>query len=131
MVHTFAVLNATESDASTLATCFFDAFLDAAHPQSPFYQQMFPRTPSVHAFYETSFVEQMRRQPDAVFLKVIDTSANGKIAGFIKWTPPGAEESFWSDPGPDVDPELMGAFFGAMEANRAKLMERRRHWCKY
>ena len=126
----FKVMNATLQDASAMATCFFDAFVKEPQPQAQFYGTMFPNTPSVHNFFETSLSEQMRREPNAIFLKAVDTNANDKMAGFIKWTPPVSPDSYWSDYGEDQDAELCDAFFGAMAENRQKLMGDTPHWCK-
>ncbi|KAI9652244.1 MAG: hypothetical protein M1831_007092 [Alyxoria varia] len=177
-------------DAPTLTRIFFSGFHQVPHAQGQFYAAAFPETPGVRRFFEHSLAEQMNREPDAVFLKVVDTSAaataadgdgdgdgegagtapaavssrdakanalreaeaeaagaagagavvdgmeesieeegeDGKVVGFIKWTPPGSAESFWADYGEGQDERLCDAFFGAMGENREKLMGGRRHW---
>lgn len=124
------ISNATGTDASEMATCLFDAFSEADHPQSSFFDQVFPRKPSVHAFLESSLAEQMRREKGTVFLKAVDTSAENKIVGFVKWVPPGQTDGYWSEYGSDQDAALCDAFFGAMAEHREDIMGQRPHWCK-
>ena len=131
MTGRFRIVEATQADAPAMATCWFDAFLKVEHPQARFYGQMFPRTSSVHKFFESSLSQQMTREKNAVFLKALDTHpTEDELVGFVKWTPPGNPESFWEDYSADQDGPLCDAFFGAMAENRSRLMGGRPHWCK-
>lgn len=114
-----------------MTSCYFDAFIKGPQPEAKIYAQMFPDTPSVHKFFETSLAGQMQYEPNSVFLKAVDTNANDKMVGFIKWTPPGSPTSSWSAYGEDQDAALCNAFLGAMTENRAKLMGDRPHWCTF
>ena len=59
----------------------------------------------------------------------LEEGEGGEVVGFVKWTPPGSTESFWTDYGDGQDERLCDAFFAAMGENREKLMGGRPHWC--
>ena len=124
----YKIAKASEEDAPSIATCWFDAFLNTTHPQKAFYEHMLPNTPNVHRFFSDSIAEQMRREHSSVFLKAL--GPDGQLVGFAIWTAPGVGELYWADYAEESDAMLCDALFGAMAQHRGKLMGKRRHWCK-
>ena len=124
------VLRATQEDIEGIASCCMNAFIRAPYTQAPFFAKMLTNSQSTHQFFFESLGEQMRRQPKAVFLKVVNVNEPETLAGFVKWTPPDCEDSYWADAAPGADEELSNAFFGGMAENRASLMGERPHWCE-
>ena len=66
---------------------------------------------------------------------VEDTQNGNKIVAWSRWMVPqsdGNQERKWPElNADDYDMDVVGAFFGGMEENRAKLLEKRPHWCKF
>lgn len=110
MTPSFKLQPCTESDASDMATCWINAFHHNNHPQVEFYAKMFPDTANVQGFFTRSLAEQMRRESRTVFLKTVDINADNNMAGWVKWTPPNSEDSYWEDFTEEMDAGLCGAF---------------------
>ena len=132
----FRVVPATVADAPAMATNYFESFHSQAFPQWKLFDTLFPNTPSVHAWYERAWTNQMQREPWSVFLKVVDTDdvdgshPDGKLVGLAKWRPPGSPGADWGDFEEPMDIGLCNALFGAMAENKARLMEGRPYWCE-
>ena len=65
-------------------------------------------------------------------LQVVDQRAD-RVVALSRWQlpqPDGNQERKWPEMKEDeYDMEVVGAFFGGMEANRAEVMGKRPHWC--
>lgn len=129
MAPAFELVGATESDAAAIATCLFEAYNYEPQPQAKFYAHMMPHTPATHKFITDLMMEQMRAERSSLFVKAVDSNADEKLAGFIKWTPPGSPKTHGPDPPEDIDEELLKTLQSNGAEYKAKLMGDRPYWC--
>lgn len=109
---------------------FFRAFTE------PFWVYFMPDVPSMRAFFAESWEKGLQNSQDRVFVAVDSQDGGGKAVAFSRWQVPQADgntdhHASWADVTPgDWDMELVEAFFGGMDRNRERLMEKRPHWCR-
>jgi len=116
-----SLLPAEPSDLHTLIDIYFAAF------QNPLALAAFPDVPSVRKWW-TDAIESEMKDPNALFLKVVD---GDEIIAAAKWNSPvenKPEEPLpeWPDGG---DKEVAQSFFSRLAEMHHKLMGNRPHWC--
>jgi len=122
----------TPADASTMSSLFFESF------NAPFFRYAWPPTESGRKWWVEAWSIGYKDDTCRTFI-VFDSSIKtehepeGKPVAFTRWVIPqqdGNLDRAWPALLEEWDEELMGAFFGGMQRNRAELMGRRPHWSK-
>jgi len=117
---------ALKSDLDGLVEVFYRSF------NAPFWQHLFADNPENRQWWHESWVMSLENPQDRSFVAE-DTSRENKIVAFSRWMVPqsdGSAERPWPPLREDAwDMDLMGAFFGGMDANHEELMHGRPHWC--
>ncbi|KAI9736230.1 MAG: hypothetical protein M1834_001116 [Cirrosporium novae-zelandiae] len=111
------LLPASLEDVPILTSIYFSAFQDALA------LALFPRTEGVRLWWESHLDEEMRNEPEARFLKVIDLNTK-EIIAFAKWVLPSQETRADETPSwpEDSNNELCNEFFGNLAKAHADIM---------
>lgn len=126
-----------QDDIPALARIFLASF------SSEFDRRIFPNTPSVKAWWDTTNLDAFLHDPTVHFMKAVDPSAKrneGQIVAYAKWVIPELTpgdnnlKNKIEHPGPqwpaDSDGALCDIFFAHMAQSRESLMRDRPHYCK-
>lgn len=130
----FEVQTASPGDSPNITEAFFSTFSDE------FNRTMFPPTPEVRAWLESTLLEVNLANKHEFLLKVTDQSNADMVVAFAKWIRPvasaDADQDRHENPAPakwpvGSDTNLCDMFFGTMAKHHEELMEDRPHYCKF
>ncbi|GJP87118.1 hypothetical protein AnigIFM59636_008901 [Aspergillus niger] len=109
---------ATLEDLPALTDLWYNAFTTESM------RTIWPDTPGVRQWWHEANEHDMRHKPGEKFLKVVDTSQNGRIVAYAKWSLQTAEErgARWPAWHPDMNPVHNDAFLKQLETYRAALV---------
>jgi hypothetical protein len=123
---TFLIQPLLASDVPACVQMYFDSFQNA-HSLA-----CWPRLPSVRAFWEAMFRDEMG-DPKCHFIKAVDL-ASGDLATFCKRVEPkpGVFLDLTLPEWPaEANADLCNETFGMWAAQHRELMQDRGHWCTY
>ncbi|PYH49800.1 acyl-CoA N-acyltransferase [Aspergillus saccharolyticus JOP 1030-1] len=105
---------ATVEDLPEITDLWYNAF-------SPSMLFLWPDTPGVREWWNEANRHDMLHKPKSKYLKVIDTTQNGRIVAYAKWSFETAKERGprWPAWHPDMDAATMDRFLLHLETNRA------------
>jgi hypothetical protein len=143
----FAIRPATKADVPAITDCFLKSMYQSERHavielyqligsgfNAPFWQYTWPDDSKSRKWLNEAWTIGIDNPTDRTFV-VEDTQNGNKIVAWSRWMLPqsdGNQERKWPDVNPDdYDMDVLGAFFGGMEENRAVLMEKRPHWCEF
>ncbi|KAF3769709.1 acyl-CoA N-acyltransferase [Cryphonectria parasitica EP155] len=124
----FQIRPASTADVPAMTDVFFSAF------NAPFWQYFMPDTPYMRGWMDRTWAKGLNYPTDRTFV-VVDAEAGDRIVAFSRWQVPQEDGNQTHDAYEDVkyddgvwDKEVADPFFGGMDENREKLMEKRPHW---
>ncbi|PYI02039.1 acetyltransferase [Aspergillus sclerotiicarbonarius CBS 121057] len=108
----------TLDDLPEITALWYNAFT------TPGLRAIWPDTPGVRQWWHVANEHDMLHKPREKYLKVVDTTQNGRIVAYAKWSMQTAEErgARWPAWHPDMDPVRNDAFLHQLETCRATLV---------